>query len=226
MMKIAGFGLLGLAALMVIPSGVSADVAPMIFYGTADVQLADADGNVQLLQTVHNQLTDEGEAFLIDQVFDTGATAYTGDQRVSSICLLADSYTDLDSADLEALNDVNPDGDTGTLAHTGIAKANRATCGGNTSGDVAKNGSTAVIGPVQFEAGTGFDAGQTVSGFAVCANGGNATHCDNTHGDPGSPSLGDAEALLAVINISDVGLPNSGDTLTVTYTFDISTDNA
>ena len=62
MRKIAGFGLLGPAAPMVIPSGVSADVAPMIFYGTADVQLADADGNVKLVQTVHNQMTDEGEA--------------------------------------------------------------------------------------------------------------------------------------------------------------------
>ena len=220
MMKIAGFGLLGLAALMVIPSGVSADMAPMIFYGTADIQLADADGNVKLAQTVHNQLTDEGEAFLIAQVFDTGATAYTGDDRVSSICLLADSYTDLDSANLEALDDVNADDNTGTLPHGSISAANRMMCGGNSSGDVATSGSTAVIGPVQFEAGTGFTTGQTVSGFAVCANGGNATNCDDTR------STTDPETLLAVINISDVGLPNSGDTLTVTYTFDISTDNA
>ena len=225
-MKIAGFGLLGLAALMVIPSGVSADVAPMIFYGTADIQLKDADGNVKLLQTVHNQMTDEGEAFLIDQVFDTSEDASTGDDRVRSICLLADSYTDWDNADMETLNDVNSGGGPGTetLSTSGIGAADRMTCGGN-SGDVAKAGSTATIGPVEFEAGADFAAGQTVSGFAVCANGGNATHCDDVparqQSQPPNP-----QALLAVINISDVGLPNSGDTLTVTYTFDISTDNS
>ena len=226
-MKIAGFGLLGLAALMVIPSGVSADVAPMIFYGTADVQLADADGNVKLVQTVHNQMTDEGEAFLIDQVFDTAEGASTGVDRVSSICLLPDSYTDLDSADLEALNDVNSGSSQSDLILASTDQGVTArSCGGNT-GNVATSGSAATIGPVQFEAGADFNAGLTISGFAVCANAGNATHCDDVEGtgrgqnDPQVP-----ETLMAVVNISDVGLPNSGDTLTVTYTFDISTDNA
>ena len=225
MMKIAGFGLLGLAALMVIPSGVSADVAPMIFYGTADVQLADADGNVKLVQTVHNQMTDEGEAFLIDQVFDTDATAYTGDVRVSSICLLTDSHTDLDTADLEALNSIEPS-EAGYVIPSGSNTGTDRNCGANPSGDVTKNGSTAVIGPIQFTAGTDFDTGQTISGFSVCANGRNATHCDNTSGAANTPSGSDPETMLAVVNISDVGLPNSADTLTITYTFDISTDNS
>ena len=215
MMKIAGFGLLGLAALMVIPSGVSADVAPMIFYGTADVRLADADGNVKLTQTVHNQLTDEGEGFLVDQVFDTSDAASTGDLRASSICLLPDSLTDLDTANLETFDTVN----TNTVGHLMLGASN--SCGSNTSGDVATSGSTATIGPIEFEAGADFNAGQTVSGFAVCVNGGNTTHCDATGSTNVTP-----EIVLAMINISDVGLPNSGDTLTVTYTFDISTDNA
>ena len=99
------------------------------------------------------------------------------------------------------------------------------TCGTNSSGDVTDGGSTATIGPIQSEAGTDLDTGRTISGFAVCSNGGNATRCDDTAarnaGTPPNP-----EKLPAVINISDVGLPNSGDTLTAACTFDTSTDNA
>ena len=208
MMKIAGFGLLGLAALMVIPSGVSAGAAPMM-YGIADIELRDADGNVKLAQTVHNQLTDEGEERLIDQVFDTGDIALTGADRVHDICLLSTSHTDYS----ESTHTLDTTFDGPALSDN---YADRRTCAGN----VTDNGSAAQIGPVTFTADPDFNAGETISGFMVCgAN--NGSNCRSA----GGAVLGYGYGIAAV-DINDVTLPNSGDSLTVTYTFDISTPTA
>ena len=210
MMKIAGFGLLGLAALMVIPSGVSAGAAPMM-YGIADIEIRDADGNVRMAQTVHNQLTDEGEEFLIDQVFDTGDTAQTGNDRVHEICVLNDSYT--------AYSEDTTSADGAAGSHLEVTNSLAGVC----KGAVTDNGSSAQIGPVTFTTGPDFRittlAGntQTAGGFLVCA----VTNGSNCNGGTSS-----GQVALAAVDINDVALPNRNDALTITYTFDISTPNA
>ena len=213
MMKIAGFGLLGLAALMVIPSGVSADTAPMM-YGIADIEMRDADGNVKLAQTVHNQLTDEGEEFLIDQVFDT-ADAAEPIYRVSDICILSTSHTDYSEGTTS--DDTDFDGPAVSNKYN-----DRRTC----AGTVTDNGSSAQIGPVVFTADPDFNVGETISGFMVCGVN-NGSNCNSivtsVFPDPQPVAV---PVGLAAVDINDVTLPNSGDSLTITYTFDISTPSA
>ena len=210
MLKTAGFGLLGLAALMVIPSGVSADVAPMM-YGAANIEMRDGEGNVKLLQTVHNQLTDEGEEFLVDQVFDTGDAAETGDSRVDEICIVSDNST--------AYSETTtlPDHDSNIMVMDQVAFNFRQVC----AGTVTDNGSSAQIGPVTFTSGADFNTGQTVGGFLVCTVG--------SAGGGGSCNAGfntfASGYAFAVVDINDVALPANGDSLTITYTFDVTTPN-
>lgn len=199
-MKIVGFGLLGLFALMVLPSGVADQVNPM-FYGTADMVLADSEGNVLLTQTVHNRITNEGETFIVDQVFDTDNPALTDSNRVGMICIIEN----LDSSFSETADS--------TLAHNLAG-------GGNTCHqdiDVARGTSTATLAPAAFTAGTDFTAGQTISGILICLKNG-----DN---DEAACNSGTNKLALAALDLNNVTVSGT-DTITITYTFDITTDNS
>jgi len=203
-LKIVGFGLLGLFALMVIPSGVSSDVNPM-FYGTANMVLADASGNVLLAQTVHNLITDEGENFIIDQVFDTATTELRGDARVGAICIIENSESLFAETTTSALtnNLNNPSGNhcKSTAVITAI-------------GD-----SKAVTDPTIFTAGTDFTAGETISGILICVKGDQA---DNDFAECSTPTNAVALAALNLTNVTAIGT----DTVTITYTFNIETDGS
>ena len=84
-------------------------------------------------------------------------------------------------------------------------------------GTVTDNGSSAQIGPVTFTSKTDFSEGQTVGGFLVCGIS-NGSVCNDSYA-PGAYAL-------AAVDINDVALPNEDDSLTITYTFDISTPGA
>jgi len=203
MLKIVGIGLLGLFALMVIPSGVADEVNPM-FYGTANVILADPSGNVLMAQTVHNLITDEGETFIIDQVFDTGTTELQGTARVSAICIMGAA----DNAYSESAVNSLATGLTGTSSG----------CHAASSGGIGNSGSIATVGPETFTAGTDFTAGEEISGILICAgNAGAATFalCST----PGAP------VALAALSINNVTVSGT-DTVTITSTFDITTDGS
>ena len=212
MMKIAGFALLGLAALMAVPSGAPAGAAPAM-YGAAYVELADADGNVKMSQTVHNRVTDEGEEFFIDQIFDTGDAAKTGGTRVSAICLVSDSYTGYsESTTAQDQHDNQPSTNVGSVGGTDPADRTffRSVCAGSNIDDSA--GSTVVMGPVRSVADTHVGSNQAIGGFVVC-NGAGARECDGTG----------TGVAFAAIDINDIRLQSAGDSLTIYYTFDIST---
>lgn len=201
MLKIVGFGLLGLFALMVLPSGVSDQVNPM-FYGTADMVLADSEGNVLLTQTVHNRITNEGETFIIDQVFDTADTVLIGSDRVGLVCIIEN----LDSSFSETA--------TASLAPNLAG-------GGDTCHQVTDvndgTQSKAILAPAAFTAGTDFTAGQTISGILICLKNGDT---DQTACDSGANGV-----ALAALDLANVTVSGT-DTITITYTFDITTDNS
>ena len=210
MMRIAGFGLLGLAALMVIPSGAPADAAPMM-YGAANVELRGADGDVKMSQTVHNRVTDEGERFLIDQVFDTGDAT---DFRVNAICIISDSYTGYsESTTAQDQHDNKPSTNVGSVDSTDPADrvSERSLCAGPSRTDDS-GGSTAVIASVDFVADENVGSNQAIGGFVVCNL-------------PGSLdcAITSAGIAFAAIDINDIRLQSAGDSLDITYTFDIST---
>lgn len=199
MMKIVGFGLLGLFALMVLPSGVADQVNPM-FYGTANMILADSEGNILLTQTVHNDITDEGEEFIIDQIFDTSDTALAGDFRAGMICIIENSD--------------NSFGEATTASLTNNLSSSGNTCHSDTDVDDGVQ-SQATLAPAAFTAGTDFDAGQTISGILICLK--NGSDADQVACDSGANDV-----ALAALDLANVTVSNT-DTITITYTFDITT---
>lgn len=203
MLKVLGIGLLGLFALMVLPSGVADQVNP-IFYGTASMVLADSEGRVLLTQTVHNQITDEGEAFLISQVFDTTTAARTDFNRVGMICLI------------QNLDSVFGEGTVANLADN-ITSGAGDSCHQDT--DVSEAGtSTAVIAVAAFTSGVDFTSGDEISGILICLKDGDDQDMDGC--DAGSNDL--AFAALDLTNATITG----SDTITITYTFDVTTGSS
>ena len=201
MMKIVGFGLLGLFALMILPSGVTDQVNPM-FYGTADMVLADSEGNVLLTQTVHNRITDEGENFIIDQVFDTGDAALTDFNRAGMVCVIEQSDSAFAETTLSTLTNNLANGGAGNRCHQ-VTDVNDVTP------------SQAILAPAAFTAATDFDAGQTISGILICLKNGDDNDID-------ACDAGTNDVALAALDLANVTVSGT-DTITITYTFDITT---
>jgi len=204
MLKVIGFGLLGLFVVMIFPSTITNEANPM-FYGTASMVLADADGNILLTNTVHNQITDEGEEFIIDQVFDTGDAALTGDARVGAICISGA----IDSAFSETT--------VATLA-TNLSDPGGTHC--HVTNEITDAGaSLAVTDAEVFTAGTDFGAGETISGILICVKG--------DQGDVNFQECNTASPAIALAALDFVNATVSGtDTITITYTFNIVTDSS
>jgi len=216
MYKYLGLGLLGLFVIMVMPTGSDSVSSQTLLYGGATIIANDRDGNEFFTQTVHNQLTDEGEAILIRAIFEDGEVIFGDGTQFGSICVsttLDATLEDETAADFDAGNAlVNPGG--------GLCR---------TDGDV-DNSTTgiAIIESGVFTASVSSTANfnpATIDGIAVCqANTGgagtNSTDCEAATGDGSN-----ANRALAIVETSDVVLAES-ETLTVTYTFDISSPNS
>ncbi len=200
MMKIVGFGLLGLFALMVLPSGVADQVNPM-FYGTANMILADSEGNVLLTQTVHNQITDEGEEFIIDQIFDTGDAALTGKNRAGMVCVIENSDLAFGESATSSLTNNLSNGGGGDRCHQ-VTDVNDAVQ------------SQATLAPAAFTAGTDFDADQEISGILICLKNGDDLDVDVCN-----------VVALAALDLANVTVSNT-DTITITYTFNMTTNDS
>ena len=199
MLKIVGCGLLGLFALMVLPPTIADETNPM-FYGTATMVLADPSGNTLLTQTVHNLITDQGEERIIDQVFDTGDAAVTDNSRAGAICIIENS----DAVFSESATDATVNNLSGGTNHCHV------------TADIIDGGSsTAVTEGEVFTAGTDFTAGQTISGILICLKNGD----DNDFAECSTPGTSAAIAALDLANVTVSGT----DTITITYTFDITT---
>ena len=125
MLKIVGFGLLGLFALMVLPSSMTNVTTEPMFYGTANIVLADSDGNALMKQTVHNRITDEGETYLINQVFDTGVTQQVENSRIGALCIYETSDINIVEGTVNGLTN-NLTDVSGNFCHVTTAMSNSA----------------------------------------------------------------------------------------------------
>ncbi len=203
MLKVIGFGLLGLFVLMIFPSTMIDVATEPMFYGTANIVLADSDGNALMKQTVHNRITDEGETFLINQVFDTATALAADNNRIGAICIYETSDGNIVEGTVNGLaNGLTVVG--GDICHVTMAMSNS---GGISSTDAQL-----------FTSGVDFTASETISAILICAK--NAGDVDfATCATPGQ-----ATALAALI-ITNVTLTGS-DTITITYTFDITTGSS
>jgi len=205
MMKLAAFGLLGFLLVLILPANAD-EQTPSFLYGAATLVAYDAHGNEIFAQTVHNQLFDEGEDFMIDQTFSVIGSDVADAIQIGSICLSAAGTPTTDETD----DNVQFNADnlrTGTLALNCI-----------TDPLLSKTLQVVTIGPLTFTAGLDGVGVEWVGGDTVT----NIGVCDAEIGDLNVRDC--TTNLFAVVDTSNVVLAN-GETVDVTYTFDIS-DNA
>ncbi len=125
-----------------------------MFSGMFTLISYDADGNEKFSQTIHNRLVDDGENFMLFQTFQNATAVNAANVNIGSICV-----TDATVVVAETEHASDFDGDNG------IGETN---CQEDTT--VTISGSTAIIGPITFSAGTHLGNGDIVKGIAICQN--------------------------------------------------------
>ena len=202
MYKYIGIGLFGLFIMMVLPSGTDSLQEQGKFYGAAHLLVKDAAGNELYSQTIHNRLLDTGENFINNQVF-SGDGAPVGDaDQMGAICVSDQASTD--------------------EAHTAATIAgNNTLTGGNhchpTTTTINTDG-TVVLGPEIFTGGPGGDINATeiINSIAICGDNNNLDYAEcNLSSNP----IAFAEIVTSAVQLGDT------ETVDITYTFDLSSDN-
>ena len=208
MLKLAAFGLLGFLIVLILPANAD-EQTPSFLYGAATLVAYDAHGNEIFAQTVHNQLFDDGEDFILDQSFtDLGGLATVDNVQIGAICLSADSSPTTNEPDTNVTFNADHD-----LEDNGSATA-ITNC--VTDDTVTSASQVVTLGPLTFTAGAAdiaannWFAGDTVYSIGVC---------DAASGD--ADVRGCTTTLFAVVDTSDVTLADT-ETVDVTYTFDLS----
>ena len=196
MYKIAALGMLGVLVILLIPASSDASTPISLFYGSATLMLLDEYGQEKFSQTVHNQIFDEGEAFLLKQVFQDGQTAVADAIQIGSICAMAGTVPTSEATSRSTAVTANTGGDDKCMTDSAV--------------DIAS--SVATI-EVTFVTGTNWTASHVMTGIYVCA----AASDDNPVDDC-------ATTLFAVVDTSNV-TPTGTETVTVTYKFDISSSS-
>ncbi len=165
------------------------------FYGFITLVQYDENRNEVFSQTVHNQLTDEGETFLLESTFREG-TAPADTAQIGSICIT---------------NNVTVGEGVGAGSFDGTNSITGTNCVVDAIVDITTTQGLAVIGPLTFIEPTNILATETVDGIGICqANGG-----------PDFTNCGTAGILFAVINTVNVTLAAT-ETVDVTYTFNMT----
>lgn len=202
-------------------TGMNAGPSALTLYGIATVVHYDADGNMLGEQTVHNQLLDAGEDFILQQVFMDGQTSADAAQ-IGAICLSADDTAIVEGLTATAFN-TNHDADAGTTAPQSstpstIAATDTREC--LTDIAVASSGQIATVGPLTFTANntaspdasrSNWKPGVPIKMIGIC------------QGFSAASAASCTAPLFAAVDINDVTLDND-ETLTVTYTFDMRSD--
>lgn len=160
----------------------------------------DAAGNVLLEGNTHNQVVNTGEEFLLDQLFQD-ATTTADNNQIGAICI-SDAGA-ITVAETETAADF--DGDNGMT---------ETNCKEDTA--VTTSGGTGVIGPLTFTCGgTNCADGDTITGIAICQV---TVADDNDFNDCATNGI-----MFSVIDITPDVTLNAGETVDITYTFDVTT---
>ena len=212
MYKFIGLAMMGVFAMMIIPGNFDTTQSENTFYGMATMVKNDSLGNEAFQQTVHNALTDEGEDFLLELIFDDGAATIATNLTFGAICVSLASYDNSTSIE-----------DATAVSFDTADQLSTANCKQSASdGGVGTTGSKATIGALQFTAGAGnVNTGDTIRAIGICqATTGNADFINCVAGGTGSGGK-----LLAVVDITATTLA-SGETVDITYTFDITSNTS
>lgn len=204
---IMGAVFLSMAAMFAIPNHniVSQDMNKGVpsFYGAATLVAYDATGKEIFSQTIHNQLVDSGEDFMLQNAFHNGTITGNDDDLIGAVCIASA----VNEAETETASSFDA-GDT-----IGDDSNN---CKQDTS--VSISSSIAKIGPLTFGVdNNNLDDGETIAGIGVCQN---TNANDNDFANCVTNGI-----LFAVVDTTDVTL-STGETVDVTYTFDLSSGSS
>jgi len=208
MYKIAGVGLIGLFIFMILPANIELTDTFLVdgtHYGAISLTVHDVNGNERFSQTIHNQLTNQGENFILNQTFTGDNGVLVDNQQIAVICV-SDPNGLLQVSDLETAA-------TFTGNNT-IATDATHNCVQDESVDT--DGGVATIGPLTFNATNTFGnvlAGDRIDGIGICQHNGSNSSAFSQCSTSG--------ILFSVINTSNVTLAANED-IDITYTFDIS----
>ena len=208
--------MVGLIVLLMLPTGLGGQPTGVHMYGTTTIEQYDTHGNQIFSQTVHNLITDDGEDYLIAQVFREDSEEIDDKKQISTICI-TDSTTGFgESQDASNFN-----------MNNGLDVSDFDTCIGNNASDQTHGEGLITLGPFTFAAGENLESGETIEGIGICpGDTNNGTSTGTVFQECGMPSstaqpLG---ILFATIDTGDVTL-NGGDTAEISYTFDIGESN-
>ena len=218
MLKYLGISLLGLFVLLVFPVNVDSfviNVDQPKFYGAATVVAADQMGNEFFKQTVHNRLLDEGEHQMLGAVFSNGSAALADADAVGAICINDNDPTDAENmfaADFDNVLDTS-------RAAFGLTVGTGGNCRTDDRVDTETTDGIATIGGLVFTCSvsteTNCNPSERISSIAIC----NAQRADANYTNCATEGR-----IFAFVNLSNVTLTES-ETVTITYTFDISSAN-
>ncbi len=204
MYKFVGFGLLAFLALLIIPVSSSTQSDNPSMYGMATVSLKDESGNILIENQMHNEVVDQGTAFMLNQTFNGGTWPTPVNILVNGLCVSnANSFSTADSETPFTFNAANTIGPSLTNCHEMANSWDTLT-------------PTSISVSSIFLPGTAFASGTTITGIGVC---GITQNPDEVHGcEVGSGS--GVIALFSVIDIPDTPV-GSGSQLEVRYTFNL-----
>lgn len=206
MYKYAGIGLLGLFFVMIYPTSSESIQDGMNLYGAGTVNVFDRAGNSVFTQTVHNQLFDQGEGFIISQTFtDLNEPTLVADNiQIGAICLSVNTISSADEV-------------TGAAVfNSGNGRSSTVPLNCLTDATVTNSSAVVTIGPLTFQASasaedvTNWVATETIGSIGICqaeSTNANVSECTTT--------------LFAVVDTSDVTL-GIDETVDITYTFDLT----
>jgi hypothetical protein len=179
------------------PSPQSIDAAKVA--GTVHVTKYDAGGNVVFADSESNALMAAGADYILNNIFVDGVTPTADNVQVGSICV-----TDADINQDEAETASDFDGDNGLTSNN---------C--KRDSEVTFSNQVATIGPLVFDAGdTNFADDTTIKAVGICT----AQSANNTaYNDCGLNS----GILFAQVDLANDITVGSGETLAITYTFDM-----
>ena len=182
---------------MIIPLDFEQNETEQKFYGYATIVKLDEKGNNIFTQQIHNRLVDTGETFLLQQTFQDTNTA-SDNTQIGAICVSDEAITIAETITAATFDSGNS-----------ITESN---CKEDTT--VTISSQTAQVGSLTFSAGsTNVADGDTIRAIGICQN-------DATD-DGDFNNCATEGVLFSVVDTSDVTL-NSGETVQITYTFDIS----
>lgn len=177
---------------------------PLQIGGIVTVIHNDESGNPITIQKLHNRVVDQGEDFIIDQVFKEGQAGETVDSdQIASICVTAEAaFVDTDETETAVTFDTDD----------GLAAQNNCIA----DAAVSQTSQTAIIGALTFDAPTHVPAATTITGIGICQGSGATPFSQCQDAQAASSGI-----IFSTINIADVTLQTS-ETVDITYTLDIS----